>query len=768
MPPNPVQINGIHAITNDSVFTALRLSHFERRDFDVLYRLPKPNDAPQPSSVILGDIWDLHWIRPAAPFMLLVPMNRRPFDGPLLSRLNYVHSIPLQQNDDRSWSLRSDFIRDWHILELNLHAVWWAMLKKSDGMSPKDLRYWAWPHRYGYHLRYRCRSHANIIATRSRNAFIPLMASLTFFIIQLDYFAQRHGGKFVDWRDDVILEANIHPQWFADMENSVIGDLSAPRVGGIVEVSGCQFLWLLPMLRKFNMPLLLHWGPSNDLPQTIPDWLEPLAPNLSVISQLRSLERNFTGRPYSPQPNLPPPIFPPVEPYSGQRQDEDIKAFFERRNREERQRIQDETPQQRQSRLQRDASTARHQAPGKRGARVYYWEDVNGFRIRKAAGRQHYDSYWEEDGDYRRRYSAVFNEWDICSEFSDSEASDDVDVDANPDVDTDLHVANVYPLLPENEEFLQFKDQFSSSIDLEHIHSIDTPSETQEPADVSQTTHVANDVAFSRFGFTYATTNEETPRESWACIAKVLGVSWSDNSLPSPKVRNAMESFFGCHKMAKTYKDLPPDLYDLLDDEADIHRRKLDVQRRTLGEQEFFLLSTPGHQNAFKLGLTSAAAVVQVLRSQCGPDLSEVAHELLTRGIGFRTFIQGNSNPPPRERFFPRFRGLGYRPTHYRPDTLDYAAYVCRRNQLLSSPRGRAALLHGGLIARFARGVVKFDDVLDGPSSNVTQDGRLFADARTRGVGFWDDCLTQDEIAVLCGVYQVDTGELPLLSHIRS
>ena len=127
MPPNPVQINGIHAITNDSVFTALRLSHFERRDFDVLYRLPKPNDAPQPSSVILGDIWDLHWIRPAAPFMLLVPMNRRPFDGPLLSRLNYVHSIPLQQNDDRSWSLRSDFIRDWHILELNLHAIWWAI-----------------------------------------------------------------------------------------------------------------------------------------------------------------------------------------------------------------------------------------------------------------------------------------------------------------------------------------------------------------------------------------------------------------------------------------------------------------------------------------------------------------------------------------------------------------------------------------------------------------------------------------------------------------
>ena len=222
MPPTSVQLNGNHAIANDAVFTDLRASHFERRDFDVLYRLPTRDDAPHPTSLILNDIWTVHWIRPEAPFMMLVPTNRRPFHGPLFSRLDFVHNIPLHQSEDRSWSLRSDVIRDWHALEHNLHAVWWAMLKKSNARSPAALRYWAWPHRYGYHLTYRSRSDANIIATRSRNAFIPLMASITFFIIQLDYLATRYGEGFVEWRRDVIAAADIHPQWFSDLESSIV------------------------------------------------------------------------------------------------------------------------------------------------------------------------------------------------------------------------------------------------------------------------------------------------------------------------------------------------------------------------------------------------------------------------------------------------------------------------------------------------------------------------------------------------------------------
>jgi hypothetical protein len=765
MPPTSVQLNGNHAITSDAVFTDLRASHFERRDFDVLFRLPTRDDAPHPTSLMLGDIWTVHWIRPEAPFMMLVPTNRRPFDGPLFSRLDFIHNIPLHQSEDRSWSLRSDVIRDWHALEHNLHAVWWAMLKKSDARSPAALRYWAWPHRYGYHLTYRSRSDANIIATRSRNAFIPLMASITFFIIQLDYFATRYGEGFVEWRRDVIAAADIHPQWFSDLESSIVGDLSAARIGGIVDVSCCQFLWLLPSLRKLNMPLLLHWGPIKQAPDSIPSWLEPLAPTSTIIGQLRSIERNFTGRTYSPEPNVPTPVFPPVERFSQQRQSESMKQFFARRAQEGRNIINAESPEKRVARLQRDAATARHMAPGKHGARVYYWEDVNGFRIRKAAGRKNYESYWEEDAEYKRRFDPVFNEWDVCSEFTDSDAGsdahDDHDADMQLDYDRDQDVSNSYPLLPEEDSFFKVRDQFPSSADLECIHPVDTLSATQDHSDTFDTTHMADDVAYSRFGFIGTRTDSAAPKATWKSVTKALGVSWDDNSQPSPKVRNAMETFFGHHKGAKTYTDIPRDLYDLMDNDADVHRGKVSVRRETL-DQEYYFLYRSGHHNSFELGVTNAATVVQVLRHQWGPDLSEVARELLARGIHFHTFIRGSSIPPPRPQLIPRFRGLGYRPAGYKPDRLDYAAYLDRRNRLLSSPCGRAALLHGGLIARFARGVVKFDEVLDGPSRNVTQDGRLFRHAHTPGVGFWDDGLTEDDIDILCGVYQVAIGELYL------
>jgi hypothetical protein len=464
MPRRTVQFNGYHAITEGAIFTGLRASHFEKCDYDVLHRLPTTEDAPRPTSVILGDIWSVHWIRPAAPFMMLVPQNRRPFDSPLFSRLD-INTVPVHQNEDRSWSLRSDIIDDWYALELNLHGIWWAMFKQTDATLPKNFCYWAWPHRYGYRWRYRSRSDVNIIAARSRNSFIPLMASITYLIIHLDSLAVRYpDSSCPEWRRDVIAAAKIHPQWFADLESSIVGDLRAPWVGGIVEFAGCQFLNLLPSLRKLNMPLLLHWEPiehrwgisTEHQLDPIPSWLEPLAPTYSIVEQLRGLERIFTGRTYSPEPNAPAPVFPLVESYSGQRQNEDWRAFFARRAEEGRRRIETETPKQKQARLQRE-TVPKNTAPGKRGARVYCWEDVNGFRIRKAVDRNKCDLYWDEEDEYRKRFDPVFNEWDICSEFSDSDGDASMKPDNNNDNDNDPDMENRLPLRPEEDLFQELE-----------------------------------------------------------------------------------------------------------------------------------------------------------------------------------------------------------------------------------------------------------------------------------------------------------------------
>jgi hypothetical protein len=270
---------------------------------------------------------------------------------------------------------------------------------------------------------------------------------------------------------------------------------------------------------------------------------------------------------------------------------------------------------------------------------------------------------------------------------------------------------------------------------------------------------MADDVAYSRFGYS-GTTEKTSPKIGWTPIKKALGLSWNDNCQPSSSsIRAALEVFFGHLKLVKQYTEMPPELYDLLDDNGDVHQRKVLVRRETLGMQEYCFLSNPGQEGKYELALTSAVAVVQVFRNQWGPDLSDIARELLARGIGFHTFLRGDTSMPRPQQLVPRFTGLGYRPPGYKPDKHDYVAYVERRNRLLASPRGRAALLHGGLISRLAREVVPFQDVIDGPSDNVTQDGQVLAHARDSRVGYWEDYLTEDEIDIICGVYQVDTGE---------
>ncbi|KAJ7132400.1 hypothetical protein C8R44DRAFT_537595, partial [Mycena epipterygia] len=62
-----------------------------------------------------------------------------------------------------------------------------------------------------------------------------------------------------------------------------------------------------------------------------------------------------------------------------------------------------------------------------------------------------------------------------------------------------------------------------------------------------------------------------------------------------------------------------------------------------------------------------------------------------------------------------RYSGLGFRPANYKPDLQDYHTYVSIRRQFLRSPRGRAALLYGGIVGRLARSVVSEDEVFRGP-----------------------------------------------------
>ncbi|KAE9398903.1 hypothetical protein BT96DRAFT_714644 [Gymnopus androsaceus JB14] len=150
-------------------------------------------------------------------------------------------------------------------------------------------------------------------------------------------------------------------------------------------------------------------------------------------------------------------------------------------------------------------------------------------------------------------------------------------------------------------------------------------------------------------------------------------------------------------------------------------------------------------------------------RRDWGPGIRDMIEGLIKAGIAFNTLVPHKSGPSSgmsklRAGQGPAF--LGYRSVDFKPGLAEYRAYEHRRDQLLRSPRGRAAILAGGVIARLARDVVNIGDVFDGPTEEA-----FYGEAR--GLHVWDgkseiayrdDQLTEDEVNLICGTYDVATN----------
>jgi hypothetical protein len=768
-----------HALVGNVIFTdACWDPTLTPNGISLLLRgIPSVVDTAQPTSSSISNIWQFNWIRNEFPYMMLVPIHT-PFTGSLFRRLNYTRDFPLEKQSSGGWALASSVICEWTSLERNLRALLAAMhlLCLYQPFIPPLFQYWPAPYRYGYEGTYRTRKQAQIVATNSRNAFIPLMTAITYFWLILECI---DGSEGIDWRAKVLKRTGIHCEWLAELEFSAAGDFtSTPRVGGILDMDSCKFQSILPFLWRcqVRMPLLLHWGNIIDRPFPVDDFIlhQELTPDRTEIARLRSstlpapLEfepdpPNVPSQSDSPVHDPPPRAFPAVEKSSGQREGQNWRDFFARRAQENTLQAAQETAQERESRGQREAVAAKHMPPGRNGARVYYWDDVDGFWIRKAAGRRFYSAIWGDYAPAQRRYDSFCNEWDLCPALA---PNAEPDGDGDGDDGFDFYGEPVLPpsLLPEDDpSHLPNNNEgpYSSTADLQRIHGTRNVEHS-----VVEFAGTLDALAYSHFGFMEPITPLRDPRYrmDWVTIVKLLACHWQSFPPASERVRDAMAIFFGYLISVKSAADMPPEYLDLLRSDSPVHRQTVNIRRETLGSKDYYILSPKfAADPPFELAVTSPALVVEILRDQWGPDLSAIAHQLLIRGIAFNTFIRGSARPQTPEMLVARFSGLGYRPKGYKPDQIDYLAYERRRDRLLSSPRGRAALLMGGIVARLARDLVNFEHVSRGPSEDVFHDGTVVWNEQTPSLGYWDDRLTADEVNMICGVYKVDTGELLLL-----
>ena len=129
---------------------------------------------------------------------------------------------------------------------------------------------------------------------------------------------------------------------------------------------------------------------------------------------------------------------------------------------------------------------------------------------------------------------------------------------------------------------------------------------------------------------------------------------------------------------------------------------------------------------------------------------------MVQKGISFRTVyspapIDVSSLPPSP------FRDcLGWRPCGFKSTTYDYRQYVAQAYEVLRQPRGRAALLKGGIIWRLALEILgsgAAERAVSGPSEDIYSFGQEFLPEQ--GNPFYDDYLMPNEIDIVCGVYKL-------------
>ncbi|KAJ3859441.1 hypothetical protein EV359DRAFT_50836 [Lentinula novae-zelandiae] len=151
---------------------------------------------------------------------------------------------------------------------------------------------------------------------------------------------------------------------------------------------------------------------------------------------------------------------------------------------------------------------------------------------------------------------------------------------------------------------------------------------------------------------------------------------------------------------------------------------------------------------------------MEIAHRDWGPRTIDIIRNLIHGGFTFNTlaaYLPPTGYIPPPQR---QSDVLGHCPCGFSPGLNEYLSYEHRQDSFLHLVKGRAAILAGGLIACFAREVVDPYNVLDGPTKRALhgQQALCVWDPR-QSAAFWDDELTEDEIDLICGTYEIATGK---------
>jgi hypothetical protein len=650
---------------------------------------------------------------------------------------------------------------------------------------------------------------ARLRATTARDWFVILMGRLSFL---LGHFEHDNGLKIDVPRWFSYLESQGIPQsWLCSLQASTVCDFSSrcPRVGIFLDFLNDrnrqpQVKWYTFL----NIPVWYPWTASHEKavkgkPQL--EYLQPPAELLQVAATIvirtptailpsallpsSSAPPSFPPHPQSYERHSPQPLFDDQQLYQEMHDNTsgtDFKAiqdayiatkpwqiFFQARELLNQKKLANETSAQRQARLNRERK------PPTTNVVVFSWnwsdEDPHQL-VRTRVTRREGGDILSAYSDSQLVYDSYSNVWDACEYFGQSDDDpDDMSIGSPSSASTLSRVPVPSAVVADDEgtsERLEHEAFFRDRI--YRLHAL-PPSErvkklflsysldTHSKLDLTQDTFdILGYLAFHYGLVTPLPLQSDLPVDLkvWEENIKNVGLDVGKNP-PSVDYAATIVNFL---KGFQSTAGPTEELWDLRPG----NRRRIDrqclVQIITKQNDNLFFLGPSSLRDephsSWTIALTTARDALFVYRLLMEKDFSAIslAYILIDEGIRFLTLQPMLPVSIPSSIRTVRTI-IPIRVKDYSFNESDYHSYVRERARLLSSPRGRAALLQGGIIGRIAKEHLGHDSAALGPSSAITVHRQGFSFTDSAGTTYWDDKLMDDEIRNISGSYRCYTGK---------
>ncbi|KAF7981737.1 hypothetical protein HWV62_32347 [Athelia sp. TMB] len=738
--------------------------------FDQILHLNDPYCDPP----LARDGYTLRFSNNRYPFLGFFTRRGHTYSNHLLATMHYSYKTFPVVLSDGAWWLSSDLVEEWQELENNLRALTSYMFNKFEAFVPVDYMSFPLPRTYGYAKARATEASMRSAALKSRDAFAALMATCSWLLAIKSFKPLAEAPWFLRLKQDQPTACH----WLDEFAESSLANFttSVDRVG-VVVTPGCQFIEYVPKFVEANVPVWLLWDKPGDYDKTICKQYQP--PEDVVVRAWESYylrkEANDRQRREAialKAPSMAPrgdqaqtTVFgvtdvptlseaPKPIPGSRQRRGESIDEFFSRTSRENEQKEAAESSEQRASRLERVEHNASFPLPGKRGARVWEWEQDGVFWVRQPVSRAAIAENWINYAPGHLRYDSFNNEWDLSETFDPSaeRPEDPWDEDA-----TEAYMGNevghagsdeLRAPVPLDIQTAALEKSYSGTV----YHG---SSPIPEPL---------QDILRYRYGFTDPEPNEQLAASTLP-LGKALRILcdvdslWPDTDVTKDQVTAFVQGVMD-HNMPATLWDLCP----ANPAHPGVNRAHLTVTKLDFGGHIWYAITpVPDDSPGWQLVVYDATTVLECLRSYSNPiSKRAMAGFFLSTGRPYRAMRTFSQVPPshqpakmttgpvtapvidpsgpevPTNRPFSA-SGLGWRFAEWKPGTIDFAAYERKRAEFFMSARGQSALELGGIVWRLGMEVISPDAVLDGHMSDV----------ETR------ELCTDEDLEIVCGVYHV-------------